>query len=150
VQFWVDASGANTATFGNSLAKLAGVAMAHDLSPKSGDRFLAPTDVVARIARAFPVHEVDAKKARDVAEKMIAQLQRMKAPAKIVESYRQRQSQVLSIYLSDDGSENSYLSFTLWPEERILIGYHSRQHEEGSRVLLERLADTLGYEITEV
>jgi hypothetical protein len=123
-------------------------AMAHDLSPKAGDSFLPQGEIIGRIVDAFQVHEVDSKKGNAIAEQMIVQLQRMNAPADLIDSYRRRQRFVLSIYISDDGSDDSYLSFTLWPNKRIFVGYHSRQHEDGSRVLLERLASILGYEIT--
>ena len=54
----------------------------------------------------------------------------------------------ISCYLSDDGSDDSYLSFALWPDKPILIGYSSARHEQRSRLLLERLAGVLRYEIS--
>ena len=123
------------------------VSMAHSLSPNAGGGFLPQAEVVVRLIRAFPIHEIDQKKGAIVADQMIAQLERMNAPSGVIDSYRSRKGRAISVYVSDDGSENRFLYFTLWPEERIFISYHSEQHESESRPLLERLAQMLDYQV---
>jgi hypothetical protein len=99
------------------------------------------------MVEAFPVHEIDQVKGRATADQMIAKLEQLNAPAEMLERYIARRQQAISCYLSDDGSDDGYLHFTLWPNEPIFIDYHSPRHEERSRPLLERLATALGYEI---
>lgn len=122
--------------------------MAHDsVSPQAGEEFLPVTEVLQRLMDAFPVHEFDQTKGTETAEQMIAKLEEMDAPAELVDSYRRRSEKAINCYVSDDGSEDAYLHFTLWPGEPIFLGYHSTEHEEAARPLLERLATALDYKI---
>ena len=122
--------------------------MAQDyVGPADGKHFLPQSEILIRLTKAFGIHDVDAMKGQASADTMIAKLEDLKAPSEIVESYSNRRQHAVNCYLSDDGSENGYLSFTLWPDEPIFIGYHSAHHEAAARPLLERLASILGYVI---
>jgi hypothetical protein len=123
--------------------------MAHDfVGPPIGGSYLTPTEAVNRMVHAFGVHEIDRAKGQALADQMIAKLEQLDAPAELLEDYRAERQGAVSCYLSDDGSDDSYLSFTLWPDKPIFIGYHSARHEQSSRLLLDRLAAVLGYEIS--
>jgi len=123
--------------------------MAHDyVGPPNGGSYLAPAEAVNRMVHAFGVHQIDRAKGEALADEIITKLEQLGAPAEVLESYRACRQCAVSCYLSDDGSDDSYLSFTLWPDKPIFIGYSSARHEQRSRVLLERLAGVLGYEIS--
>ena len=78
---------------------------------------------------------------------MLAKLIELKAPQSIIDEVIAGRDRALRVTISDDTSSESYLSFIVRPDDGPLIGYHSAQHEEASRSLVERCAVVLGYEI---
>ena len=44
-------------------------------------------------------------------------------------------------------TSDDYLSIIVRPNEGLLIGYSSQQHEDAAKPLVERCAAALGYEI---
>ena len=121
--------------------------MAHFLGPQDGRSFLPVAEVRDRLAAAFPIHQFDHDKGREIGQVTLAKLGQLNAPAEVVELYRNGFGEIVWVYLADDPSEDCYLQFTLWPDQPILLGYHSAAHEQQSEPLLRRCAEALAYQI---
>jgi hypothetical protein len=130
--------------------------MAHrKLFPKSGNPYLTPAEVIARLQAHFGYVETDPQRGADHVDSMVAQLARMQflspppATPEQIERLRSVRSQAVLVVFSDDASsEYAYLTTTLIPGEPLFFGFSSANQEEASAELLERCASVLGYEIT--
>lgn len=121
--------------------------MSHRLEPRDGQPYLDPEQVARRLQEEFSCCEVDADQGQDDVGDMLAKLIELKAPQSIIDEVVAGRDRALRVTISDDTSSESYLSFIVRPDDGPLIGYHSAQHEEASRSLVERCAVVLGYEI---
>jgi hypothetical protein len=109
---------------------------------------LDPAEVVRRVRAVFVLVEADRAAGARHVDDMIAAFQRMNASERVVEAHRQMRDDTIALFITDNPtSEVAYLKFAAMPEQGLLIGYHSRQHEDAARPLLERCAEALGYEI---
>jgi hypothetical protein len=123
--------------------------MAHRLEPPEATEPLDPTEVARRLRAEFPHVEADASGGADVVAAMIRQFERMNAPPPVIEEHRRLAPSAIRIVVADAPDfRDAYLCFTALPGRGFLVGYHSARHEQESRVLLERCARVLGYEIT--
>ena len=122
--------------------------MAHRLDPKSGRSPLGPEEVVRRLRQEFVAVDEDREAGARHIDQMVAQFRRMNAPGEIIEAHLRMRDEAIHVVVTDDPtSEEAYLSFTVMPGEGLFIGYHSRQHEDAARPVLEQCAQALGYEI---
>lgn len=121
--------------------------MAHRLTPRPGQPFLSPSEVVRRLRVEFARVEADPNAGADHVGDMIAQFLRMRAPQEIVEVHRRVQEQAVRVEVADEPTGEAFLTFVAMPGEGLFIDYHSDAHEEASRELLRRCAEALGYEI---
>jgi hypothetical protein len=121
--------------------------MAHRLSPKVGQPYLSPSEVVRRLRDEFDFVDADREAGADHVGDMIAQFLRMRAPQEIIEAHRKAQPEAIQISVADEPAGEAYLSFVAMPEEGLFIGYHSGGHERATEASLRRCAQALGYEI---
>lgn len=122
--------------------------MAHLLEPTADGVHLDPSQIASLLQDEFTVCLVSREQWEDDVGDMIAALIRMKAPQEVIDKAVAGRDRSLSITVADDETaENAYLSFMVRPEEAILIGYHSAQHEAAASSLLERCAAALNYQI---
>jgi len=121
--------------------------MAHRLEPPAGRPYLSPAEVVHRLDGEFAFVEADAEAGHNHVAAMIRQLERMKAPQAIIEEHRQLQIGAIHLTVANTAEfTNEYLSFAALPGQGLFVGYHSQQHEDAARPLLQRCCRALGYE----
>lgn len=127
--------------------------MAHELTPKAGQPYLAPEEVVRRLRNAFKY--VDASASRGAAsieqgiEHMISARQ-SGAPFtdEEIERLRGVKDKAIDVVVADEAeSDLGYLSVLVEPDERLFFSYESGEHEDAARHLLERIAKALDYRI---
>jgi hypothetical protein len=76
---------------------------------------------------------------------MLAKLIELKALQAIIDDVVAGRERSVRITIADDMASDDYLSFIVRPNDGVLIGYYSAQHEAATRSLVERCADVLGY-----
>jgi hypothetical protein len=121
--------------------------MAHRLEPRAGEPYLPPGEIVYRLEGEFAFVEADAEAGANHVAAMIRQFERMNAPPALIEEHRQLQPATIHLVIADAPQfVDEYLSFAALPGQGLLIGYHSRQHQDAAAPLLERCCRVLGYE----
>ena len=128
--------------------------MANHLRPPEGREYLSPKEVVRRAKLAFEYVDASSERGSEMVGDKIVALLRMKSGGHIQvdDSYithiEEVRGQALAIYLAHDQfSEHQFLDTTIVPDEPILIGFSSRQHEDSSKELVVCFAAALEYEI---
>ena len=122
--------------------------MAHRLAPRPGTPHLEPEKIAKLLSDEFAVCLVNREQGQDDVGDMLAAMIRMKAPQAMIDKVAAGRDRSLSITIADDDThEDAYLSFMVRPDDGILIGYDSAQHEAAAQSLLERCAAALGYQI---
>ena len=122
--------------------------MAHRLEPLTGREYLPCMEAIVRIREEFDDVDFDQDQGSDDVGDIIAKLIELKAPQQIIDHAMAGRDDSYHVTISDGPSDGDCsISFILQPNTGPLIGYHSRQHEEQSRPLLERCAKALGYQI---
>jgi hypothetical protein len=121
--------------------------LSHRLEPTAGRPYLEPKELARRLRDEFAFCAVDAEQGRDDVGDMLAKLIELKAPQAMIEEVTAGREQSLRVTVADDMASDKYLSFIVRPNDGLLIGYYSAQHEAASKPLLERCAQALSYEI---
>ena len=121
--------------------------MSHRLEPIDDQSYLAPSDVVERLREEFGFVEADQDEGDNIVGDTIAKLIELNAPQEIIDQQRAAQSRSISVVITDELTADDFLRFTVKPDEGILIGYSSGQHEAAVRPLVERCATALNYRI---
>ena len=121
--------------------------MSHLLKPYEDADFLAPEEVATRLQEEFAYVDVDREQGKDIVGDTIAKLIELRAPQEIIDEQRAAQAEAIWMVVADDSTSDDDLQFTVKPNEGILIGYSSAQHEEATRTLLDRCAAALNYQI---
>ncbi len=121
--------------------------MSHRLEPSDGKSHLEPKEIARRLRDEFASCEVDAEQGVDDVGDMLAKLIELKAPQAIIDEVAAGRERSLRITIADDMASDNYLSFIVRPNDGLLIGYYSAQHELATRPLVERCAKVLGYKI---
>lgn len=121
--------------------------MSHCLEPKDDVAYLTPDEVVTRLQDEFAYCTADRDEGNDVVGDTIAKLIELNAPQEIIDQQVAAQSGAIAVVIADDDATEDYLQFTVKPNEGILIGYFSGQHEDATRPLLDRCARVLDYRI---
>lgn len=121
--------------------------MSHRLQPIEGQAYLDPEEVARRLTEEFADCDVDAGQGADDVGDMLAKLIELKAPQAVIDEVTTGRERALRITIADDRAADNRLSFIVRPNDGLLIGYHSAQHEAATRPLLDRCAAALGYEI---
>lgn len=124
--------------------------MAHRLEPRDGCDFLTCTRVIERLRDEFDNVDADADQGSDDVGDMIAKLIELKAPQSIIDDAMAGREQSFRVTIADGPGDDSYISFMLQPNTGPLIGYHSRQHEDTARAIVDRCASALDYQIVVV
>jgi hypothetical protein len=123
--------------------------MAHRIDPLDGQSYLAPPEIVRRLELEFGFVDADAARGAEQIEAMIRQFERMDFPKAVIDEHRELKPLAIHITVSDRPDfEDDYLSFLAKPGDGLLIGYHSKQHEDTAASLLVRCRAALGYQIT--
>jgi len=121
--------------------------MSHQLEPLDDTSYLTPDEIVTRLKDEFGHCTADRDEGDNVVGDTIAKLIELNAPQEIIDQQIAAQSGSIAVVIADDTSSDDYLQFTVKPNEGILIGYFSGQHEDATRPLLERCATVLNYRI---
>lgn len=126
------------------------------LFPKSGNKYLSPSEVITRLQAHFEHVEINQHQGATHVDKMVDQLTRMRflspppATPEDIERLRSYRSQAVFVKFCDEpDSEHAYLTTTVIPGEPLFFGFSSSDQEEAAAKLLERCALILGYEIIE-
>ncbi len=121
--------------------------MSHRLEPKDDVSYLTPDEIVSRLQDEFACCTADRDEGKDVVGDTIAKLIELNAPQEIIDQQVAAQSGAITVLIADDDTTEDYLQFTVKPNEGILVGYFSGQHEDATRPLLDRCACVLDYRI---
>ena len=118
------------------------------------------TELLARLAEAFPVHKFDAEGGRQNALRQLAALQAITDPVRIPEEILAyyRDAHPVDVVLADGlDADAAMLNFSVWPEPetdgvvaRVLVRFATEEHQREAAVLLSRLADVLDWEAEDV
>ena len=127
--------------------------MAHELTPKAGQSYLAPEEVVRRLQDTFKY--VDASASRGTASieqdiEYMVSAQQSGAPYtdEEIERLRGVKDKAIDVIVADESrADLAYLSVLIEPDEKLFFGYESGEHEDAAKPLLERIAEVLEYEI---
>lgn len=121
--------------------------MAHLLKPHDNEAYLMPDEIVARLKGEFTHCTASRDEGDDIVGDTIAKLIELKAPQEIIDQQIAAQAYSIAVVVAVDASSDDSLQFTVKPNEGILIGYFSGQHEDATRTLLDRCASVLNYRI---
>jgi hypothetical protein len=121
--------------------------MSHRLEPIEGQAYLDPEEVARRLADEFAYCDVDAAQGADDVGDMLAKLIELQAPQAVIDEVAASRERALRITIADNSASDDYLRFIVRPNDGLLIGYHSAQHEAATKPLLDRCAAALSYEI---
>ena len=123
--------------------------MAHELTPKPGQRYLLPEEIVRRLRVAFKY--VDANESRS-AESIERSIQYMRGSGAYsdeeVAGLRKIQDRAIEVIIADELTPGlAYLYVVIEPDEKLFFSYESHSHEESAKLLLERVAMVLDYNL---
>jgi len=121
--------------------------MSHRLEPRAGALLLDPNEVARRLRDEFEHCEIDREQGQDHVGDMLAKLIELNAPQAMIDEVSAGRDRSLQVTVADDSASEDYLTFIVQPNDGILIGYFSAQHEKATRPILERCARALGYQI---
>jgi hypothetical protein len=110
------------------------------------------SDLLDRLAVAFPVHEFDADGARAEAAKRLAALTAVGAPEPILAGYRD--ARPVRVVLADGPGARHVLDFTVWPDAAgsvsgIQVSFATAAHQDACYPALVRVAEVTGWELEE-
>ena len=106
-----------------------------------------PDEVLRRIAPAFGYVVIDKASGERFVQEKYKQLMAISAPPVILESHRSLFGQVAIVTLADDDATDERIRFILEPHSAIAIEYGSDSHRDGCRMIVEKLALLLGYQL---
>ena len=101
-------------------------------------------ELLDRIQKAFPQSRIDPEKGRQDTEMRLASLMKLGAPQPVLESYRYPG---VYCYLFDDVDAALQIECMVWPLQDIGVTFATEEHECRARHLLERLAQSLDYDV---
>jgi hypothetical protein len=119
----------------------------HRLEPLEGRPYLDPEEIARRLREEFASCEVDAEQGQEDVREMLAKLREMRAPKAVIDQVAAGRDRSLRITVADESGSDDSLSFMVRPDDAILIGYFSAEHQTATRPLVERCALALGYEV---
>ena len=123
--------------------------MAHELTPKPGQQYLLPEEMVRRLTLAFKY--VDASKSRAVEsiEQSIQYMRRSGAfNAAEIERLHAIKDRAIDVIVADESPPGlAYLTVLIEPDEKLFFDYESQSHEKAAKPLLERIAKLLDYDL---
>lgn len=141
--------------------------MHHILSPEedgystTGDEFLSPEEIIARLQKTFKNVVVDKKAGKrnilgriEHFEKVLASGTNKFWSKESIQNAIKRLASLLDdayrITITDEKNPgNAYLTTVVMPNSKLFFGYSSDEQMAESALLLERCAKALGYEIEE-
>ena len=127
--------------------------MAHELTPKAGQPYLSPEEVVRRLKNNFKYVDASASRGAAPIEQGIAYMvsaRQSGAPYtdEEIERLRGVKDKAIDVIVADESrADLAYLSVLIEPDEKLFFGYESGEHEDAAKPLLERIAKALEYEI---
>ena len=127
--------------------------MAHELTPKAGQPYLAPEEVVRRLRDAFKYVDASASRGAASIEQGIEYMVRARhsgAPFtdEEIERLRRVKDKAIDVIVAEEsGADLTYLSVLIEPDEKLFFDYESGEHEDAAKPLLERIAKVLDYQI---
>jgi hypothetical protein len=127
--------------------------MAHELTPKAGQPYLAPEEVMRRLQNTFRYVDASASRGaasieQDIAYMVSARQSGTPYTDEEIERLRGVKDKAIDVIVADESQADlAYLSVLIEPDEKLFFGYESGEHEDAARPLLERIAEVLEYEI---
>lgn len=121
--------------------------MSHRLEPHDGTSYLTTEEIVIRLKEEFAYCTADRDEGDNIVGDTIAKLIELDAPQEIIDQQIAAQSGAIEVVVADDMSSDDYLQFIVKPNDGILIGYFSGQHQDATQPLLDRCARALNYRI---
>lgn len=123
--------------------------MAHELTPKPGQEYLLPEEILRRLRLAFK--HVDASKSRAV-ESIQQSIQYMRQSGAFsdeeIERLRGVRDRAIDVIVADESPPGlAYLTVLIEPDEKLFFDYESQSHEKAAEPLLERIAKLLDYDL---
>ena len=122
------------------------------LVPRSGRRYLNPTEVIARMQAAFKYVEITAEGARDHVAAWMQQLAFVTEDGRCADAHRlidqleQSQDAACFIHFCNDlGADGMCLSMLMIPHQPLTIDDHGTDHQ--TLALIDRCAAALEYEV---
>lgn len=123
--------------------------MAHELTPKTGQQYLLPEEIVRRLKLAFKYVDASQSRAVESIEQSIQYMRRSGAfnDAEI-ERLHAIKDRAIDVTVADDPASGlAYLAFLIEPDEKLFFDYESQSHEKAAKPLLERIAKLLDYNL---
>lgn len=127
------------------------------LAPRSGERYLYPTEVIGRMKSAFAYVETSEEGAREKMQEWMSQLAFVAADGRTeacdadFDQLEQLQDAALFVHFGDGvGVDATLLSMFVVPTQPIFVDPLTVDDQSRAAPLIARCATALGYEVTEV
>ena len=123
--------------------------MAHELTPKAGQQYLLPEEIVQRLRMAFKYVDASGSRGAESIEQSIQYMRRSGAFSdEEIARLRNIKDRAIEVIVADELAPGlAYLAVVIEPDEKLFFSYESRSHEEAAKPLLERIATLLDYHL---
>lgn len=123
--------------------------MTHELTPKAGQQYLLPEEIVQRLRKAFKYVDASRSRGAESIEQSIQYMRRSGAFSdEEIVRLRNIKDRAIEVIVADELTPGlAYLSMVIEPDEKLFFSYESRSHEEAAKPLLERIARLLDYDL---
>ena len=127
------------------------------LAPRTGERYLYPTEVIGRMKSAFAYVETSEEGAREKMLEWMSQLAFVAADGRTgecdadLDRLEQLQDAALYVHFGDEvGDDATLLSMFVVPTQPLFVDPLTEDCKGKAAPLIERCAAVLGYEVVEV
>jgi hypothetical protein len=127
--------------------------MAHELTPKAGQQYLLPEEVLRRLRMTFKYVDASSSRAAESIEQSIKYMldaRQSGAPFSLeeIEELRSIKDRSIEVVVADELEPGlAYLSVLIEPDDKLFFSYESGSHEDAAKPLLERIAKVLDYDL---
>jgi hypothetical protein len=126
--------------------------MAHELTPKAGQQYLLPEEIVRRFRMTFKYVDASESRAAESIEESIQYMRRSGAFSDAeIARLRSIKDRAIDVIVADElAPGGAYLVVLIEPDEKLFFSYESRSHEKAAKPPLERIATVLDYNLDQV
>jgi hypothetical protein len=126
--------------------------MAHELTPKAGQQYLLPEEIVRRFRMTFKYVDASESRAVESIQESIQYMRRSGAFSDAeIARLRSIKDRAIDVIVADElAPDLAYLVVLIEPDEKLFFSYESRSHEKAAKPLLERIATVLDYNLDQV
>lgn len=118
------------------------------LTPGPETKPISIESLETRLTELFELTKIDREEGQLEKANFLETLQRLNAPPELIERRSELEAAMVTIAEMSHG-QHGVISFLYFPGEEIIIGFSSKTHEEQGSPLAMRLAEELGYAVSQ-